>query len=124
VEEFGFRGNFTAIRESRLMPLVNFGVSRDRVGSTTGTYGYFVTAGKTIPRIPVSPYVSLKYSEFDEEFVIPYGATFRPIREVSLMYMNDGVEPHLLLNLMQNHWRVSLMWIMLERAGISVAFGF
>lgn len=77
-----------------------------------------------MPRTPISPYVSLNYSEADRDFTFPFGVNFDLDRRWSLLPMYDGHRSHLLLNYRERHYGVSLMSIGLERFGVSITLGF
>jgi hypothetical protein len=100
------------------------GTSSDRIGSPKGEQSYYLTASKLAPRIPVSMYVSLNYSEWDDGFNVPFGAEWFVAGPLSARYMYDGERSHAMVNVFGNHIGVSLMLVWMDTFGISVAGGF
>lgn len=125
VSEVGIRGNIRVLDESRFKPNLSLGTSSDRIGSPEGTQCYYLTAAKTIHKLPVSPYVSVNYSEWEEGFTFPFGATVKLSKNFSTLLMNDGRKPHAMLNFDSGQgWGVSALWIWFERAGAALTVGF
>lgn len=110
--------------EQHRRPALFLGTSSDRIGSPKGAQSYYLTVAKHAPRLPVSAYVSLNYSEWDEGFNVPFGATFGSWYGLSVRPMYDGERSHLMLNLDHASATVSLLWVWLEQAGVSVSMGF
>ena len=110
--------------EGERRPALFLGTSSDRIGSPEGTQSYYLTAAKHLPRMPVSAYVSLNWSEWDGAWNVPFGATLELPRGLSLRPMYDGQRSHLLLNLNRDAWGVSLLWVWLEEAGIAFSMRF
>jgi hypothetical protein len=124
VEEVGFRGTWILMRETDTRPLIHANTSSDRIGTPKGHQLYAVTAAKTIPGTKLSPYVSFAYSEFERGLIIPFGVNWQPHPQWSLIAMNDGRRPHLLLTHSRERFFVQVAYIWLERPGITVGFGF
>jgi len=116
--------NWTLNPESDKLPMINLGMSSDRIGTPPGPMSYYVTFAKSFPLHKVGCYVSLSYSEFERGFTIPFGASYHFTPEWSTMFMHDGRRSHLLLTHAQADWSVSLMWIWFKHPGISFSFGF
>ena len=110
--------------EEERRPALFAGTSSDRIGSPEGTQSYYLTAAKHHPSWPVSAYASLNYSEWDGGLNVPFGMHVEMGRGFSLQPMYDGQRPHLLLNYNKERYGVSLLWVWLERAGISFNMGF
>lgn len=123
-EEINPRGNYRLFDEGKIRPLISLGTSSDRIGSPKGTQAFYVTFGKSIPEIPVAPYVSINYSTWDDGFNFPFGANIQLHRRWALMPMYDGHRSHLLLNYSASNWGVSAMWVWYERAGVALRLGF
>ena len=70
------------------------GTSSDRIGSPEGTQAYYVTVAKYLPVVRTAPYASLNYSEWDEGWNIPFGATVELGGGFSLRPMYDGQRTH------------------------------
>ena len=100
------------------------GTSSDRIGSPRGTQSYYATVAKRHPRWPVSAYVSLNYSEWDSEFNVPFGVEVELGDRFSLRPMYDGDRTHLMFNVRGKRFGVSLIWVWLERAGVSISARF
>lgn len=124
VGEIAFRGTYVAVRETEDVPQVHFGTSSDRIGTPEGYQQYSVTFAKAIPGAPLSPYVSVTYSEFDEQLVFPFGLNYQLDDNWSLLGMHDGRKSHLLLNYGAEEYYVQVGWIWFERASVTVGFGF
>lgn len=121
VEEVGPLFTWFLVRETRRAPAVFFGTSSDRIGSPEGKQAYYLTLAKRAPDLPVSAYASLNYSEWDAGFNVPFGVTIG--RSVTVQPMFDGDRTHLLLGWSGSRAAVSLLWIWLERAGLSLSVG-
>lgn len=123
-EEVGPLVTWFLTTEGERRPALFFGTSSDRIGSPPGEQSYYLTAAKHAPNLPISVYGSLNYSEWDDGFNFPFGATWGLGRGFSVQPMYDGNRTHLLLNYSVPRATVSLLWVWLERPGISVSFGF
>jgi len=123
-EEFGPLFTWFLVTEGDRRAALFLGTSSDRIGSPEGTQSYYLTAAKHHPAWPVSAYVSLSYSEWDEELKVPFGAQVELGRGVSLQPMYDGQRSHLLLSYNRERYGVSLLWVWLEEVGISFNMGF
>ncbi len=123
-DEIGPLLSWFLMTESHHRPALFFGTSSDRIGSPEGEQAYFLTAAKRHPRWPVSAYVSLNYSEWDDELNVPFGVevelpagfTFRP--------MYDGHRTHLTFNYQRRRFGASLLWVWLERVGVAINLNF
>ena len=115
--------------ESGWRPALFLGTSSDRIGSPAGKQAYFVTVSKGLPKLPVSAYATLNYSEWNKELGvtsvnIPFGITVNFGQYLSIRPMYDGDRSHLMLNYFADHYGVSLMYIWLERGGVSTSVQF
>ena len=110
--------------EDERRPGLFLGTSSDRIGSPEGEQAYFLTASKRHPHWPVSAYVSLNYSEWDEDFNVPFGVEVELGENFSLRPMYDGDRTHLMVNILGRHVTTSLLWVWLERFGISFSVNF
>ena len=124
VEEVGPLVTWFLTTERERWPAVFAGTSSDRIGSPAGEQSYYLTLAKHAPGWPISAYAALNYSEWDEGFNVPFGATLDLWRGFSVQPMFDGDRTHLLLNYARSRATVSLLWVWLERPGISVSIGF
>jgi hypothetical protein len=68
--------------------------------------------------------VSLNYSEWDDGWNVPFGASLEWPRGFSLRPMYDGAETHLMVSFATERFSVSALWVWLERAGLAVSAGF
>lgn len=124
-DEVTIRGNIRVVNEQRYAPNVSLGTSSDRIGSPAGTQCYYVTVAKTIHQLPIAPYASLNYSEWEDGWTFPFGTTIKLGRGFSSLLMNDGRKPHAMLNYDSGQgWGVSALWVWFERAGAALSFGF
>lgn len=124
VEEVGPLATLFLLTETETRPAAFVGTSSDRIGSPKGEQAYFLTASKYLPWLHTSPYVSLNYSEWDEGFNVPFGASVELGYGLSLRPMYDGQRTHLLGSYATDRYSVSLMWVWLERFGAAVSVGF
>lgn len=112
------------LTESEKRPALFFGTSSDRIGSPAGEQSYFLTAAKRHPGLPVSAYVSLNYSEWDDGFNFPFGVEVELGEHFSVRPMYDGQRTHLMLNYQRQRYGASLIWVWLERIGFAVSTRF
>jgi hypothetical protein len=117
---------FTAfvLTEGERRPAVFVGTSSDRIGSPEGTQAYYVTAAKYLPFARTSPYVSLNYSEWDNGWNVPFGASVELGRGFTIRPMYDGERTHLLGSFSTQRYSATVIWAWLERAGVAVSLGF
>ena len=112
------------LTETETRPSLFIGTSSDRIGSPEGTQSYYLTASKLAPRIPVSVYGSVNYSEWDEGINFPFGAEWYVYGGFSIRGMYDGHQPHAMVNWFGERFGVSLMAVWLDTFGVSMAGGF
>ncbi len=124
VREVGPLLNLFLCTETEQRPALFFGTSSDRIGSPEGKQSYYLTVAKFLPVLPISAYASLNYSEWDERFNFPFGGTIELGRGFSGRFMYDGQRSHVMLNYFPYQFGISLMYIWLESAGISISAGF
>ena len=129
--QFGLEYNPVAKEVGPLLSLflMFLGTSSDRIGSPAGKQAYFVTVSKGLPKLPISAYATLNYSEWNKELGvtsvnIPFGITVNFGQYLSIRPMYDGDRSHLMLNYFADHYGVSLMYIWLERGGVSTSVQF
>ena len=115
---------YFVLTEAAWRPALFLGTSSDRIGSPPHTQGYYATVAKRLGTLPVGPYASLHYSEWEERFVFPFGANVDLGHGFSLQPMNDGRRPHLLASWAGERISVTAVWAWFERAGLAVAAGF
>jgi hypothetical protein len=124
VSEFNPIATLFVLLEGERQPAVFLGTSSDRIGSPEGEQAYYATASKYVERFRTSGYVSLNYSEWDEAFNVPFGATFEIGRGFQARYMYDGVKSHALLDYFRERAGISLMYIWLDTFGVALYGGF
>lgn len=124
VEEIAPLATWFLLTETETRPAVFAGTSSDRIGSPEGEQSYYLTAAKYVHRIRTSPYVSLNYSEWDEGWNVPFGATIELGAGVSVRPMYDGQRTHLLGTFSTDRFSTTLIWAWLESAGLAVSYGF
>ena len=110
--------------ETDSRPALFLGTSSDRIGSPVGEQAYFVTATKRLPYLPLSVYGTVNYSEWDDRFNFPFGASVEFGKGFSVRGMYDGKEPHLMFNYFYKQHGISLMYIWLETFGFAVSTAF
>lgn len=72
----------------------------------------------------MSAYVSLNYSEWDDEINLPFGVEVDLGQRFSLRPMYDGHRTHLTFNHQGRRYSTSLLWVWLERVGIAFSTAF
>ena len=110
--------------ETALRPALFLGTSSDRIGSPKGEHAYFLTATKRLPRLPISAYATINYSEWDNTLNFPFGVSVDFGNGFSVRPMYDGDHYHFTFNYFQRQAGVSLMYIWLERFGIAMSTAF
>ena len=123
-EEIGPIATLFLATETETRPAVFLGTSSDRIGSPAGEQAYFLTVAKYIPALRVAPYASLNYSEWDDGWNVPFGASVELGGGFAVRPMYDGNETHLMGSFARDRWSVSALWVWLERAGLAVSVGF
>jgi hypothetical protein len=124
VGEVVFRGTYLLQAESDRHPQIHLGTSSDRIGTPEGYQQYSITFAKAIAGTPVSPYVSITYSGFEERLVYPFGASIQLADRWSLTAMNDGRRSHALLTFSDKDFYIQAGWIWFERWSLTLGFGF
>lgn len=124
VGEVGPIANWYALRETDTLPAVIFGTSSDRIGTPENKQAYYVTLSKQIGSLPMAPYFSVNYSEFDRGINIPFGLSAQIGKAWTLLPMNDGHATHTLLTWSGNREAITLIWAWNRRFGIAFAHGF
>ena len=93
----GIRGNWFIQTETDTRPGIIAGTSSDRIGTPSGQM-YFVTFSKLLYAndrgLGIAPYVSVNYSEFDQGFNLPFGASIGFGNQWTLLPMYDGHRSH------------------------------
>jgi hypothetical protein len=79
---------------------------------------------KSVSVLNASAYLSLNYSEWDDAMNIPFGVTRGIGRSLAARYMYDGERSHALLDLETGPIGISLIWVWLEKFGVSMHGGF
>jgi hypothetical protein len=124
VAEVGPLATLFLTTETERRPALFLGTSSDRIGSPEGTQAYYVTVAKYLPVVRTAPYASLNYSEWDEGWNIPFGATVELGGGFSLRPMYDGQRTHFLANFTTPRYAFSFVWAWLEHAGVAMSVGF
>ena len=126
VGEVGFVGNWRAVSETRRRPALIFGTSSDRIGTPTGQ-SYFATLSKSLQPIlgvPVSPYVGISYSGYEDKLLYPYGVNVALGRQWSAMYLHDGAASHLSATYNWKNYGVTLLAVRKHDFGINLSTSF
>lgn len=123
-EEVGPLATVFLATETERRPAVFLGTSSDRIGSPEGTQSYYVTASKRLPRLPLSIYGSVNYSEWDDGINFPAGVEVDLGRGFSVRPMYDGQRSHLMLNWQGERFGASLLYVWYERLGVAFFTGF
>lgn len=112
------------LHETDRAPAVFAGTSSDRIGSPKGTQSYSLTAAKAIPDFPVSVYGTVMYSQWEDRLNYPFGGDIFLPGGFSVRPMYDGHRSHLTASYSTGRWSATLMWIWLEKPGVSISVGF
>ncbi len=112
------------LTENEKRPALFLGTSSDRIGAPAGDQSYFATVAKRHPRLPISAYATLNYSEWDDGFNVPFGVEFDIGERFSIRPMYDGDRSHLMLNFHGRRLGASLLWVWLERVGVAFSTRF
>jgi hypothetical protein len=123
-DEVGPLVTWFLLTENERRPALFLGTSSDRIGSPAGEQAYFLTAAKHHSSWPVSAYVSLNYSEWDDDFNLPFGVEVELGERFSLRPMYDGQRTHLMFNYLGQRYNASLLWVWLERFGVAFSTSF
>ena len=125
-EEVGPLANLFLLTETLVRPALSLGTSSDRIGTEAGTSSVYLTAAKRwpSPRLPLSGYVSLNWSETDDGFNVPFGGTIHLGDRYDLRGMYDGQRSHLLASATHGRWTLTALWVWLEHAGVALSAGF
>ncbi len=123
-DEVGPLANWFLLTETESRPALFLGTSSDRIGSPAGTQSYYATASRWFDALGASAYVSLSYSEWDERFHVPFGATLSLPGGFAVQPMYDGRRTHLLGIWSHERFQVSAIWAWLERGGVALSAGF
>ncbi len=123
-EEVGPLATFFVLTESARRPALFLGTSSDRIGSPAHRQSYYATVAKRLGSLPVAPYASLNYSEWEERLNVPFGVNVDLGHGFSARPMNDGRRPHLMASWSTDRVSVTALWVWFERAGAAVAVGF
>jgi hypothetical protein len=126
VGEIGFVGNWRAISETRNRPALIFGTSSDRIGTPQGQ-SYFGTLSKSLHQslgVPVSPYIGISYSGYEDKLLYPYGLNVALSRQWSALYLHDGAHAHLSATYNWKNYGVTLLAVRRKDFGINISTGF
>jgi hypothetical protein len=123
-DEVGPLVTWFLLTEDERRPALFLGTSSDRIGSPAGTQSYYLTVAKHHPSWPVSAYVSLNYSEWDDALNLPFGVEVELGQHFSVRQMYDGQRTHLMLNYAGRNFGASLLWVWLDRIGIAFSTQF
>ena len=102
-------------------PAVIFGTSSDRIGTPKGNQALYMTVSKGAGS--VAPYFSVNYSQFDDGFNFPFGATVFLNDHWSVLPMYDGHASHTLITWSGDHGE-SIQLIAAWNRRFGVAFGY
>jgi hypothetical protein len=121
--EIGFVANWRALPETARRPAVIFGTSSDRIGTPRGQ-SYFVTASKSIPGLPVAPYVSASYSGYENRMLYPFGVNVAIGDRWTAMLINDGVHTHLSATYAWSRFALTLLAVNRRDPGFTIGARF
>src|SRR5688572_32432344 len=117
--------NWTVMHQTRRRPAVLLGTAMDRIG--TDGRAYYLTFAKDLQPLTglaISPYVGLLWSEEDQRFRVPAGATIRFARGWSFLPTYDGHAFHPMLSYQWDRFTVTGILVRGRDPGIAFAVGF
>src|SRR5687767_11141815 len=126
VKEIGLVANWRAVAETRTRPALIFGTSSDRIGTPDGQ-SYYATLSKSLHHViglPVSPYVGISYSGYENRFLYPYGVNAALGRHWSAMYLHDGVASHFSATYSWKRYGITLLAVRKRDPGINFSTSF
>lgn len=126
IKEANLVANWRAIPETRTRPALILGTSSDRIGTPFGQ-SYYATVSKSLHHslgVPVSPYVGISYSGFENKFLYPYGVNVGLGRHWSGTYLHDGVVSHLAATYNWKAYGVTLLAVRKGKFGINLSTSF
>lgn len=123
VEEVGPLVTWFLFTERGARPSLFLGTSSDRIGTPEGNQSYYATATHVLALLPLSGYVTLNWSEYDDQFNVPFGVQANLPGHLSLRGMYDGERSHAMVTRAWDWWSVSGLLVWLEQVGVSVAVG-
>lgn len=116
--------NYTLMFETASKPLISLGTSSDRIFSPPGTRAYYATVGKTIPNTPLSPYITLNWSGWEDRLTFPFGVNYAMHPNWDAMVQHDGRNTHWLLTYKTGATSVSLLLVKGRHWGVSAGIRF
>lgn len=117
------RATWFASPERPNHPSVTFGFASDRLSTPRGQ-AFFATIAKSIPKVPVTPFVSVKTNTYGGRTVFPFGVNWYLPNNMALQAINDGDYSHLLLTKVLGTTSVSLLYARTQYWGMVVSYGF
>jgi hypothetical protein len=95
-DDVGILANFVAVTETKRRPALILGTSSDRIGTPSGR-SFYATVSKDLSaavRLPVSSYVGVAYSTYEDRFLPLAGLTINWSGKLSSLVIFDGVKVH------------------------------
>jgi hypothetical protein len=124
VSEVNPTATWFLLTETDTRPALFLGTSSARIGSPVHQQAYYATLARSFPEWRVSPYVSLEWSEWDQGWNVPFGATLDVGGGIGLRPMYDGHRSHLVASWTGARWSAGLVWAWYERPGVTLSTGF
>ena len=124
--EVGPLANYRVVKETRNRPALMLGTSSDRIGTPYGT-AYYATLAKDLKPhtgLPISPYVSVLYGSYDDEFVYPFGMAIRLGDHWTVTPTFDGHAFHQLVTYSWDRYSVTGLLVRGRHPGVAFNVGF
>jgi len=124
--DVGPLANWRIVRETARQPTVTLGTSSDRIGTPDGR-AYFALVAKHVrvsDRVGVSPYAGVMWSEFDERFRAPFGASIELGDHWTVTPMFDGHAYHQMIGYGWDRYSASLVLVRGKDPGVAFTMGF
>jgi len=118
--------NWRVVREGPNRPAVTLGTSSDRIGTPEGL-AYYVTISKAMEAGKgrwISPYVGLLWSEHDERFLVPAGASIPLGGGVSFLPTYDGHAFHVMASYAWERYTLTGILVRGRDPGVALTMGF
>jgi hypothetical protein len=114
--------NWRILTETKNRPAVILGTSSDRIGTPTGR-AYYMTVSKEVAD-DLGVYVGVMYGEFEQNFTIPAGVSYRFDDKWSALFAFDGVNGHPMVTYQWDRCNLTFIMVGSKHPGLSFGVGF
>jgi YHS domain-containing protein len=117
------RASWFITGDGRNHPSLVLGMASDRLSTPHGQ-AFFLTAAKSIPNSPLTPFISVKNNTWNGRTVFPFGANLRLAPGYTFQAIHDGDHTHLLLTKLGKNSTYSLLLAQSKYVGFAWSVGF